>query len=112
MSGERRPYLDMPDFDNLDDFDTPPVKSTPVTVKQTESEKSKKSSGQYTMRRKRAALDRTSSFPSREVSEIGQINIAARNDVLDRFRALCKADRRKQGDMLEILMDKANLDVR
>lgn len=53
----------------------------------------------------RKAIDSTSSFPSREASPDAQLNLKGPRDVLDRFKAMCKADRRAYYDMLEILMD-------
>lgn len=53
----------------------------------------------------RKAIDSASSFPSREASPDAQLNLKGPRDVLDRFKAMCKADRRAYYDMLEILMD-------
>lgn len=53
----------------------------------------------------RRAVDTISHFPSREAATDGQLNLKGPKAVLDRFRALCKADRRAYYDMLEILMD-------
>lgn len=44
-------------------------------------------------------------WPSREPVRDGQISIKAPLDVIDRFRVLCRDDRRTYADMLEILMD-------
>lgn len=44
-------------------------------------------------------------WPSREPIREGQINIKAPIDVLDRFKQLCRDDRRTYADMLGILMD-------
>ena len=44
-------------------------------------------------------------WPSREPVRDGQISIKAPLDVIDRFRKLCKDDRRTYADMLSILMD-------
>lgn len=44
-------------------------------------------------------------WPSREPVREGQFTIRARLDVIERFRILCKDDRRTYADMLEILMD-------
>lgn len=53
----------------------------------------------------RRSIDAVSQFPSREASPDAQLNLKGPKHVLDRFRALCKADRRAYYDMLEILMD-------
>lgn len=45
------------------------------------------------------------SWPSREPLRDGQISIKAPLDVIDRFRLLCREDRRTYADMLAILMD-------
>jgi hypothetical protein len=44
-------------------------------------------------------------WPSREPIRDGQISIKAPIDVLDRFKRICKDDRRTYADMLGILMD-------
>lgn len=44
-------------------------------------------------------------WPSREPVMDGQISIKAPLDILDRFRKICKDDRRTYADMLGILMD-------
>ncbi len=54
----------------------------------------------------RKAVDAVSRFPSREASSDGQLNLKGPQHVLDRFKAMCKADRRAYYDMLEILMDR------
>ena len=51
------------------------------------------------------AIDAVSSFPSREASPDGQLNLKGPRPILERFKAMCKADRRAYYDMLEILMD-------
>ena len=53
----------------------------------------------------RRTVDAVSRFPSREASQDAQLNLKGPRHVLDRFRAMCKADRRAYYDMLEILMD-------
>jgi len=53
----------------------------------------------------RKAIDTVSAFPSREASPDAQMNLKGPKHVLDRFKAMCKADRRAYYDMLEILMD-------
>lgn len=45
-------------------------------------------------------------WPSREAVMDGQISIKAPLDVLDRFKRICKDDRRTYADMLGILMDR------
>ena len=54
----------------------------------------------------RRSIDAVSQFPSREASADAQLNLKGPRHVLDRFRAMCKADRRAYYDMLEILMDR------
>lgn len=44
-------------------------------------------------------------WPSREPAQDGQISIKAPLEVIERFRKLCKDDRRTYADMLSILMD-------
>ena len=44
-------------------------------------------------------------WPSREPVRDGQVSIKAPLDVIDRFRAMCRDDRRTYSDMLGILMD-------
>ena len=44
-------------------------------------------------------------WPSREPVMDGQISIKAPLDILDRFKRICKDDRRTYADMLSILMD-------
>ena len=53
----------------------------------------------------RKAVDQASAFPSRETSSDGQLNLKGPRHVLERFKAMCKADRRAYYDMLEVLMD-------
>lgn len=45
-------------------------------------------------------------WPSREPIRDGQISIKAPLDILDRFKRICKDDRRTYADMLGILMDR------
>lgn len=85
MAGDDRIALNM-DFDDLNDFE-PKVATRP----------------QETVKR---SVDSVSGFPSREASEDGQLNMKGRNSVLNRFKAMCKDDRRSYVDMLEILMDR------
>ena len=77
------------DFGDLDDFKPRPKAKTtnsslPIAMK---------------------AVDRVAGFPSREALDEGQLNIKASTDVLDRFKAMAKAERYKYGDFLEILMN-------
>lgn len=44
-------------------------------------------------------------WPSREPLRDGQITIRASLDEIERFRRVCKDDRRTYGDMLRILLD-------
>ena len=54
----------------------------------------------------RRSIDAVSSFPSREAEAVKQLNLKGPAHILDRFRAMCKADRRSYYDMLDILMDR------
>lgn len=45
-------------------------------------------------------------WPSRETARDGQISIKAPLDVLERFKRICKDDRRTYADMLGIMMDR------
>lgn len=45
-------------------------------------------------------------WPSREPLNEAQINIRAQREDIERFKRLCRDDRRKQGDMLRILLDR------
>ena len=84
MSGERQ-ALDM-SLDDFDDFEPKPKKARPAADT-------------------RKAVDKVSSFPSREKGAEGQMNIGGDQAILDRFKAMCKEDRRSYAAMLEILMD-------
>lgn len=85
MMGDDRSALNM-DVDGLDDFAPKAPSQTPVAT--------------------RDAVDKVSTFPSREASKEGQLNIRSPDDrIIERFKAMCKADRRPYYDMLEILMD-------
>ncbi|PTE19449.1 hypothetical protein C5F48_22875 [Cereibacter changlensis JA139] len=53
----------------------------------------------------RALAEEPKRWPSREPVTEGQISIKAPTDVIARFRAICKDDRRTYADMLHILMD-------
>ena len=48
----------------------------------------------------------TERWPSREPLRDGQISIKAPLDVLERFKGICRDDRRTYADMLRILMDR------
>lgn len=51
-------------------------------------------------------VDAHANFPSREASEESvQINMRLTVETAERFKALCKADRRTYGGMIEILLD-------
>ena len=49
--------------------------------------------------------DRTDRWPSREPVADGQISIKGPLSTINRFKTLCKDDRRTYADMLNILMD-------
>lgn len=85
MAGDDRTALNM-DFDDLSDFEPKAASKPQETVKR--------------------SVDSMSGFPSREASEDGQLNMKGRKAVLDRYKAMCKEDRRSYVDMLEILMDR------
>jgi len=84
MSTQTRQGLNMDDL-GLDDF-KPRQPTTPKKPTQ------------------KAVADVTS-FPSREATEEDQLNIKGSKAVLDRFRALRKAERYKYADLLEFMMD-------
>lgn len=86
MTTERKPL----DFGNLDEFEPRPAK--PEKARATPAAEKK-------------AVDQVAAFPSRESSDEGQMNIRAPEPVLERFRAMAKADRYKLGAFLEILMN-------
>lgn len=44
-------------------------------------------------------------WPSREPIRDGQMSIKAPLDIIDRFKGICKDDRRTYADMLRIMMD-------
>lgn len=81
MPGERKAL----DFNGLDDFE--PRKRDKIAPIE-----------------ERKAIDKISTFPSRERSDEGQINIRAPSDVLQRFRQMAKKERYTLGAFLEILM--------
>lgn len=85
MSSDRQ-ALDIPSFDDLDDFAPRGAPARPAPVE-------------------RKAVDAVSQFPSREAPADSQLNLKGPRPVLDRFKAMCKADRRAYYDMLERLMD-------
>lgn len=58
-----------------------------------------------TQRPKQKAVEQVASFPSREAPDDDQLNIKGPKAVLDRFRALKKAERYKYADLLEFMMD-------
>ena len=72
------------DLNRLRQFEAPQEVQEPAPARQAES------------------LDR---WPSREPVRDGQISIKAPLEVIERFRKLCKDDRRTYADMLSILMD-------
>lgn len=85
MNEARKPL----DFGGLDDFDLPAPKARvqkPIQVT-------------------KKAVDLAATFPSREAEDDIQINIKASSDIVDRFRAMSKAERYKYGEFLQILMD-------
>ncbi len=90
MTDQDRTTLKIPDFegpsDTLDDFAPRP----------------REGQGDKVAAR---AIDAVSSFPSREASPDGQLNLKGPRPILERFKVMCKADRRAYYDMLEILMD-------
>lgn len=53
----------------------------------------------------RKAVEKVTSFPSREAPDDDQINIKGPKAVLDRFRTLRKSERYKYADLLEFMMD-------
>ena len=83
-----REAIQMPPFEDLDDFKPRMGQDRASPVPET-----------------RKVVDQVSQFPSREASPDSQLNLKGPRHVLDRFRAMCKADRRAYYDMLEILMD-------
>lgn len=56
-------------------------------------------------RPRKKAVEQVASFPSREAPDDDQLNIKGPKAVLDRFRALKKAERYKYADLLEFMMD-------
>ena len=100
-----RATLAMPSFDEdgLDDFaprsPAPEIAPEPAPAPAAPARASAQSA------RTRREIDAVSRFPSRDVARDGQMNLKGPIEILDRFRAMCKADRRAYYDMLEILMD-------
>ncbi len=90
-----REALAMPRLDDMDDF-APRKKTAPGQGARTKPRAAET----------RRAVDAASAFPSREAATDGQLNLKGPRHVLDRFRTLCKEDRRAYYDMLEILMDR------
>ena len=86
--GGDREALSIPDFDDdLDDF------------------KPRGGEGKARVPVDSRNIDAVSSFPSREASPDAQMNLKGPRNILERFKAMCKADRRPYYDMLAILMD-------
>lgn len=54
----------------------------------------------------RKRVDTQASFPSREASNDGQLNMKGPREVFERFKALCKEERRPYYEMLSIMMDR------
>lgn len=110
MEGDRE-ALSMPSFDGLDDFAprraAAPSKasSEPARAGQGGSPAALQARSTPRAADTRRAIDAVSQFPSREAASDGQLNLKGPRDVLDRFRKLCKDDRRAYYDMLTILMD-------
>jgi hypothetical protein len=110
MSGDRE-ALSMPSFDDtLDDFAprATPTKLPRVKTGAGQGAQAPKRVARPAVSRSaetRRAVDAVSQFPSREATTDGQLNLKGPVHVLDRFKAMCKADRRSYYDMLTILMD-------
>lgn len=84
-----RQTLAMPSFESDDDLDDfAPRKSTNGPAVET-----------------RRVIDQNSAFPSREASPDAQLNLKGPRNILERFKTMCKEDRRAYYDMLNILMD-------
>ena len=75
-------------------------------IKQFESRPAPRSVEPESIEPSRAPAER---WPSREPIKDGQISIKAPLDVIERFKRICKEDRRTYADMLGILMDKYDL---
>lgn len=115
-----REALAMPSFDDMDDFAPRSAAAAPKPAGQgTATEVATPSPAAVTQQPSapvvtgpvsraadtKRAIDAVSRFPSREASTDGQMNLKGPRHVLDRFRAMCKDDRRAYYDMLEILMN-------
>ena len=72
-------------------------------LKQFESRPSTQDVDQVPMGRAGGLAER---WPSREAIRDGQISIKATVDIIERFKRICKDDRRTYADMLGILMDR------
>lgn len=72
-------------------------------LKQFESRTNIQSPDPVSAERAGASIER---WPSREPVRDGQISIKAPLDVIERFKDICKDDRRTYADMLGILMDR------
>lgn len=110
-----REALAMPSFDDMDDFAprsgtaaagqgtleaaAPVPQPVPEPAAQPASRPAPRAA------ETRRAIDAVSQFPSREASTDAQMNLKGPRHVLDRFRRMCKDDRRAYYDMLQILMD-------
>ena len=92
MSGDRK-SISMPDFnDDMSDFKPRVPRRAGGASPAPKLEKK--------------AIDAVSSFPSREAPAEGQLNLKGPMHILNRFKAMCKDDRRAYYDMLQILMDR------
>jgi len=97
-----RPSLEMPSFDaaDLDDFAPRPKAPKPAEAL------AEPAAARRAPKADKRAIDAVSRFPSREGPTEGQLNLKGPLPILERFRAMCKEDRRAYYDMLEILMDR------
>lgn len=104
MAGDRE-ALSIPSFDEMDDF--APRSDRMQRDRGQEGRVEPAPAPQPVPRAAdtRRAIDAVSQFPSREAASDGQLNLKGPRTVLDRFRKLCRDDRRAYYDMLEILMD-------
>jgi len=84
------------DFASLDEFKTRKPKSTTQRVERTSPQRPPKAASAPTER----------AWESREAPTEGQFNIRAPFETIERFKQLCKDDRRTYAAMLEILMDR------
>lgn len=78
----------------------------PLDIDRLKQFKSPRSAAPFTepalVERAKVSIER---WPSREPVRDGQISIKAPLDVIERFKRICKDDRRTYADMLGILMD-------